>query len=67
MADYSHREVSADDPLRVVFVHGSLGLGGAEVLRMSVLEELIKDRSVSLRVCVLRKRGELADLSLIHI
>jgi len=36
-------------------------MGGAEVLRLSILEELLKDESLSIRVCVLRKRGELAD------
>lgn len=45
----------------LIFVHGSLGLGGAEILRLSVLEELVQEKAVSLRVCVLRKRGELAD------
>lgn len=48
-------------PHRVVYVHGSLGMGGAEVLRVSVLEEMIGNPDLSVRVCVLRDRGVLAD------
>jgi glycosyltransferase involved in cell wall biosynthesis len=46
---------------KIIFVHGTLGLGGAEVLRQSVLEELSRDASLSLRVCVLREEGVLAS------
>ena len=45
----------------LIFVHGSLGTGGAEVLRISVLEELLQRDCMDLRVCVLRERGTLAD------
>jgi glycosyltransferase involved in cell wall biosynthesis len=45
---------------KLVFVHGSLGMGGAEVLRLSVLEELVR-RGANVEVVVLRKPGELAE------
>lgn len=59
-------EAQAGMPVRsdcreVIFVHGSLGMGGAEVLRLSVLEEMLRRPEVSVRVCVLRERGVLAD------
>lgn len=36
-------------------------MGGAEVLRLSVLEELLRRNDLDVRVCVLRDRGVLAD------
>ncbi|MEM7783307.1 MAG: glycosyltransferase family 4 protein [Planctomycetota bacterium] len=50
----------AVDNLKVIFAHGSLCLGGAEVLRLSILEELV-DRQADVEVVVLRKEGELAE------
>ncbi len=56
---------NADSPSnpsrRIIYVHGSLAMGGAEVLRLSVLEEVICRPELSVRVCVLRDRGVLAD------
>ncbi len=52
---------SSTERVRVVFVHGSLGTGGAEVLRLSVLGELVKRDEIDVRVCVLRDAGELAE------
>ncbi|MCG8651442.1 MAG: glycosyltransferase family 4 protein [Pirellulales bacterium] len=53
----------SDEPSKrsIVFVHGSLDMGGAEVLRLSVLEELVKHPGLELRVCVLRQAGLLAE------
>ncbi len=45
---------------QIVFVHGSLGMGGAEILRISVLDEMVR-RKANVRVVVLRQPGELAD------
>lgn len=42
-------------------MHGTLCLGGAEVLRLSILEEYIRRGADNIEVVVLRKRGELAD------
>ncbi len=36
-------------------------MGGAEVLRLSVLEEMLRRDDLEIRVCVLRDRGVLAD------
>ena len=44
----------------ILFVHSSLRLGGAEQLRVTVLEEL-RRRSIPCRVCVFRDSGELLD------
>ncbi len=57
------KDASTESKVRrsVIFVHGSLGMGGAEVLRLSVLEELRDRPEISIRVCVLRDRGVLAD------
>lgn len=44
----------------VIFVHGSLGLGGAEKLRVTMLKAL-QERGVQPRVCVLRSEGPLAQ------
>lgn len=45
---------------KVCFVHGSLGLGGAEVLRISILKEMVA-RDADVHVVTTREAGELAD------
>ena len=45
---------------KIVFVHGSLGLGGAEVLRLSILQEMV-NQGYDVEVVILRQRGALAD------
>lgn len=45
---------------KICFVHGQLGLGGAEVLRLSILEEMIR-RDWSVEVVQLRNAGQLTE------
>jgi len=45
---------------KICFVHGQLGLGGAEVLRLSILKEMIR-RKTNVNVVELRQPGELSQ------
>jgi glycosyltransferase involved in cell wall biosynthesis len=44
---------------KICFVHGQLGLGGAEVLRLSILKEMVR-RNANVNVVELRQPGELS-------
>lgn len=48
------------DPLRVLFVHGTLEIGGAEEVRLSLLSHLDRSRYQA-TVCCLQRGGEIAE------
>ena len=49
------------EPLRVMFVNTSLGVGGAETLLVNLVRKLDRDRFVP-EICCLKERGELGEV-----
>jgi glycosyltransferase involved in cell wall biosynthesis len=54
------RESASPGPVRVLFVHGTLEIGGAEEVRLSLLNCLDR-RRYQARICCLQRGGPIAD------